>query len=44
MVLNGEQSASPEAEYLQHIYGKLEVKDRIRLLNFAVDLEEKNKE
>lgn len=43
MVLNGGQSASPEAEYLQHIYEKLGVKDRIKLLNFAVDLEEKSK-
>ena len=43
MVLNGEQSASPEAEYLQRIYGNLGVKDRIKLLNFAVDLEEKSK-
>ena len=42
-VFNGEQSISPEAEYLQRIYEKLGVRDRIKLLNFAVDLEEKSK-
>ena len=43
MVLNDEQSISPEAEYLQRIYQNLGVRDRIKLLNFAVDLEEKSK-
>lgn len=42
-VFNSEQSISPEAEELLHIYNKLGVRERLKLLNFAVDLEEKSK-
>ena len=42
-VVNGEQMASMEADYLRSIYGKLDVRDRLKLLNFAVDLEERSK-
>lgn len=38
-VYNGEQSVSPEAVELLHIYEKLGGRDRLRLLNFAVELE-----
>ena len=41
-VFNGEQSISLEAEELLHIYDKLGVRERLKLLNFAVDLEEKS--
>ena len=42
-VFNGEQAISPEAEELRHIYDKLGVRERLKLLNFAVDLEERSK-
>ena len=42
-VFNGEQTASLEAEELLHIYNELGVRERLKLLNFAVDLEEKSK-
>ena len=42
-VWHGEQSISPEAEELLRIYGNLGVRARLKLLNFAVDLEEKSK-
>ena len=42
-VFNGEEVISPEAEELLHIYGKLSVRERLKLLNFAVDLEERSK-
>ena len=42
-VFNGEQAISPEAEELLHIYDKLGVRERLKLLNFAVDLEERSK-
>ena len=42
-VWHGKQSISPEAEELLRIYGKLGVRERLKLLNFAVDLEEKSK-
>ena len=42
-IFNGEQSTSPEAEYLRQIYEKLDVKERLKLLNFAVNLEEGSK-
>lgn len=38
-VYNGEQSVSPEAVELLHIYEKLGGRERLRLLNFAVELE-----
>lgn len=38
-VYNGEQSISPEGVELLHIYEKLGGRDRLRLLNFAVELE-----
>ena len=37
------EQLSPEAEELLRIYGKLGVRERLKLLNFAVDLEEKSK-
>lgn len=43
-VFNGEQSISLEAEELLHIYNKLGVRERLKLLNFAVDLEESSKD
>ena len=42
-VLNGEQAVSLEADYLRRIYEKLGVRERLKLLNFAVDLEERSK-
>ena len=42
-VYHGEQAISPEAEELLRIYDKLGVRERLKLLNFAVDLEEKSK-
>ena len=42
-VCHGEQAISPEAEELLRIYDKLGVRERLKLLNFAVDLEEKSK-
>lgn len=42
-VFNGEQTVSPEATELLHIYNNLGVRERLKLLNFAVDLEEKSK-
>ena len=42
-VFNGEKPISPEAEELLRIYDKLGVRERLKLLNFAVDLEEKSK-
>lgn len=43
-VFNGEQTISLEAEELLHIYNKLGVRERLKLLNFAVDLEERSKD
>ena len=43
-VFNGEQAISPEATELLHIYDNLAVRERLKLLNFAVDLEERSKE
>ena len=42
-VYHGEQTISLEAEELLHIYDNLGVRERLKLLNFAVDLEEKSK-
>lgn len=42
-VWHGEQALLPEAEELLRIYDKLGVRERLKLLNFAVDLEEKSK-
>lgn len=42
-VFNNGQALSPEAEELVRIYDKLNVRERLKLLNFAVDLEEKQK-
>lgn len=42
-VFNGEATILPETEYIQHVYEKLDVKERLKLLNFVVDLEEKSK-
>ena len=42
-VFNGERMISPEATELLHIYDGLGVRERLKLLNFAVDLEEKSK-
>lgn len=39
VVFNGDGSISPEAMELLHIYEKLNGRDRLKLLNFAVDLE-----
>lgn len=39
VVFNGDGSISPEAMELLHIYEKLSGRDRLKLLNFAVDLE-----
>ena len=39
VVFNGDGSISPEAMELLHIYEKLGGRDRLKLLNFAVDLE-----
>ena len=43
VVSNGEQTISPEATELLHIYDGLAVRERLKILNFAVDLEEKSK-
>ena len=43
-VFNGEYPVSPEATELLHIYDGLAVRERLKLLNFAVDLEERSKE
>ena len=42
-VYHSKRAISLEAEELLHIYDKLGVRDRLKLLNFAVDLEEKGK-
>ncbi|MBQ6554137.1 MAG: helix-turn-helix domain-containing protein [Firmicutes bacterium] len=42
-VFNGDKAISPEAEELLHIYDKLGVRERLKLLNFAVELEERSK-
>lgn len=42
-IFNGERMISPEAEELIRIYGELGVRERLKLLNFAVDLEERSK-
>lgn len=39
MAYNGEQAISPEGMELLHIYEKLGGRDRLKLLNFAVELE-----
>lgn len=39
VVFNGDGSITPEAMELLHIYEKLGGRDRLKLLNFAVDLE-----
>lgn len=44
VVFNGEQAVSPEAVELLNIYDNLSVRERLKLLNFAVDLEERSKE
>jgi hypothetical protein len=44
VVINGEQSISPEAMELLHIYEQLSGRERLKLLNFAVELEEGTKE
>ena len=41
--MNNEQAYSLEAEELLHIYNNLYVRERLKLLNFAVDLEERSK-
>lgn len=43
VVFNGEQSISPEAMELLHIYEQLSGRERLKLLNFAVELEEGTK-
>ena len=43
-VFNGDQAISAEAEELLHIYDELGVRERLKLLNFAVDLEERSKD
>ena len=42
-VFNGERPISPEATELLHIYDGLCGRERLKLLNFAVDLEERSK-
>lgn len=42
-VFNGEQTISPEEKELLHIYNNLSVRERLKLLTFAVDLDEKSK-
>ncbi len=42
-VFNGEQNISAEAKELLHIYNNLGVRERLKLLTLAVDLEEKSK-
>ena len=44
VVYNGDTALSPEAAELLHIYEKLNGRDRLKLLNFAVDLEDKQHE
>ena len=39
VIFNGEGSLSPEAAELLHIYENLSGRDRLKLLNFAVELE-----
>ena len=39
-VFHGKQSISVEAEELLHIYNKLGVRERLKLLNFAVELDD----
>lgn len=39
VVFNGENALSPEAMELLRIYGTLKGRDRLRLLNYAVELE-----
>lgn len=43
VVFNEEQSISPEAMELLHIYEQLSGRERLKLLNFAVELEEGTK-
>ncbi len=43
-VCHGNQAISPEEEELLRIYDGLGVRERLKLLNFAVDLEEKSKD
>ncbi|MBO6292734.1 MAG: helix-turn-helix domain-containing protein [Selenomonas sp.] len=43
-VLVNDRSLSPEAIELLHIYESLSGRERLKLLNFAVDMEEKSKE
>lgn len=42
-VFTGEQPTSFEAMELLRIYNKFDVRNRLKLLNFAVDLDEKSK-
>ena len=42
-VFSSGQAISPEAKELLHIYNSLGVRERLKLLTFAVDLEEKSK-
>lgn len=39
VVVNGEQALSPEAVELLRIFGTLKVRNRLKLLNYAVELE-----
>ena len=43
-VVVNDRSLSPEAIELLHIYESLSGRERLKLLNFAVDMEEKSKE
>lgn len=43
-VMVNDRSLSPEAIELLHIYESLSGRERLKLLNFAVDMEEKSKE
>ena len=42
-IFNDEQVVSLEAKELLHIYDKLGVRERLKLLNFAVELDERSK-
>ena len=43
-VFSNERIVSPEANELLHIYDKLGVRARVKLLNFAFDMEEEGKD
>ncbi len=40
-ILSHERIISPEADELLHVYNSLNVRERLKLLNFAFDMEEK---